>query len=238
LAPEPQVAPPRRSASAQRNPGTFDSLINRTDNESSITHCRKAPNKKVYKSSVLTEGADDGNRSRKVIGEGEFNVYNKTTQIVTLPGGVKRNSSEINDDNRNYEKNQESYNVKLRKDYSSKIACLPSTLKNDEPIVFRTKGAQNHSKRENTHNIFSTYNTVTTTNNSNYTQAYTYTSNNVITGHYSSNKENTFNVSNKRCEKDRKIFGTSNDEKKLVFSSKSKRPEHIRNTFESQISFS
>jgi len=61
--------------------------------------------------------------------------------------------------------------------------------------------------------------------------------NNIITHNYGSNKENTFNVSNKRNENDKKIFGTSNNEKNLILSSKSRRPENIRNTFQSQISF-
>ncbi len=52
---------PRRTNSAQRNPGSFETLINRTDNEQSITHCRKTPNKKVYKSFSLYE--DEGSEA-------------------------------------------------------------------------------------------------------------------------------------------------------------------------------
>jgi len=58
---------PRRTYSAQRNPGSFESLINRTDNEQSITQCRKTPNKKVYKSFSLYEDGEGSEAPQRVL---------------------------------------------------------------------------------------------------------------------------------------------------------------------------
>lgn len=41
----------------KKNPGRFETLINRTDDEQSITNCRKTPNKRMYKSFGI--GDDD-----------------------------------------------------------------------------------------------------------------------------------------------------------------------------------
>ena len=64
---------------------------------------------------------------------GEYSSYGKTTQIVNLPGGVKRNASDINDDGdvskikaiNKWDK--PSYNTKVCKDYKSNVECLPGT---------------------------------------------------------------------------------------------------------------
>ena len=64
---------------------------------------------------------------------GEYSSYGKTTQIVNLPGGVKRNASDINDDGdvskmKSINKwDKPSYNTKVCKDYKSNVECLPGT---------------------------------------------------------------------------------------------------------------
>lgn len=50
---------PKRNSSLQKNPGSFETLINRTNNEQSITNCRKTPNKRMYKSFVINEEVND-----------------------------------------------------------------------------------------------------------------------------------------------------------------------------------
>ena len=55
----------RRTQSAVRNPGSFENLINRTDNEQSITHCRKTPNKNMYKSFGFGSEGNDPVLQRK-----------------------------------------------------------------------------------------------------------------------------------------------------------------------------
>lgn len=52
------------------------------------------------------------------------------------------------------------------------------------------------------------------------------------------NNYNSFRGSNKKVENTNRIFGQSNDEKKLIANPKSKRPDQIRNVFSSQISIS
>lgn len=59
---------------------------------------------------------------------------------------------------------------------------------------------------------------------------------NLVSDIFNTKSINSFNTSNKRVEKDNKIFGQSNDEKKLIPNPKAHRPNVIRNVFESQIS--
>lgn len=61
-----------------------------------------------------------------------YGSYSTTTQIVNLPGGIKRNDNEIKDDrrrslpaNRGEEKQRESYKAKIVNDYYTNISCLP-----------------------------------------------------------------------------------------------------------------
>jgi hypothetical protein len=102
----------------------------------------------------------------------QFSSYNKTTQIVNLPGGVKRNINDINDDGdiknmRSLQKwDKPSHNTKIYKDYKSNVACLPGTgtiTVLDKPV---TKRAINQ-RRYDSNDIFNTrYNS---NNNNDYT---------------------------------------------------------------------
>ncbi len=52
-----------------------------------------------------------------------YEKYNNQTQIVALPGGVKRNPSEVYDNN-GIKKSNSSYFSKVMMDYNSAITCL------------------------------------------------------------------------------------------------------------------
>src|SRR5690606_38697217 len=61
----------------------------------------------------------------------EYKKYDHTTQIVSLPGGVKRSGFEINDDNKPIIRNvNQSNSTKLHRDYNSNITCLPGSMIN------------------------------------------------------------------------------------------------------------
>lgn len=65
-----------------------------------------------------------------------FKKYDNTSQIKYLPGCIKREQTEIND-NYNPNKNPalkqtESFNTKVSRDYRSNVACLPGSVINDE----------------------------------------------------------------------------------------------------------
>jgi hypothetical protein len=132
-------------------------------------------------------------------------MYDTTTQIVHLPGGVKRSNTLINDDgSNNPSKNNQSYHTKVLKDYNSNISCLPGSKINEDkerPLIKNRKFL--------TSDIFNT-------NSSN-------------------NSNNTFNISNRKTENLNKYWGQSNNEKKLIENPKAHRPYHIKNAFVSQI---
>jgi hypothetical protein len=70
----------------------------------------------------------------------EFKMYDKTTQIVSLPGGLKRDSDQIKDDTKPVVRSNVAFGVKMTKDYNSNIACLPCRLENqpmDRPVSTR-----------------------------------------------------------------------------------------------------
>lgn len=70
-----------------------------------------------------------------------YGNYSTTTQIVNLPGGVKRNDNEIKDDrktsrpvSRGEEKQRESYKAKIVNDYYTNISCLPGCPYNQKTV--------------------------------------------------------------------------------------------------------
>jgi hypothetical protein len=134
-----------------------------------------------------------------------YKLYDTTTQIVHLPGGVKRSNTMINDDNSNNPyKNNESYHTKVLRDYNSNISCLPGSKINEDkqrPLIKNRKFLMS--------DIFNT-----NPPNNNY---------------------NTFKVSNKKIENMNRFWGQSNEEKKLIENPKAHRPYHIKNAFVSQI---
>jgi len=154
----------------------------------------------------------------KIIRKAEFKKYDSTTQIILLPGGLKRNLKEINDDNKPFiAKTSQSFNSKITKDYNSNIACLPGSKINTEPI---RKTRLISVKRYESNDIFKDKPV-------NVTQSY----NNI-------HNFNSFKVSNSKINNisvNRSIFEESKKEKKLIEYTKSKRPDYIRNPFTSQI---
>ena len=64
--------------------------------------------------------------------KGEFKENNVTTQIMNLPGGIKRKENEIKDDKKvPFQKLGNSQNLKLTKDFKSSISCLPGKMNNE-----------------------------------------------------------------------------------------------------------
>ena len=124
-----------------------------------------------------------------------------------MPGGVKRNITDINDDGRpKIQRNNISFSSKMNKDFNSKISCLPGNMVNSE-VANKTRVMS--SKRYQTSDIFNRQPV------------------NV------NNDVNSF----KNCHNtNRSIFDESRNEKKFIDSGRTKRPEFIRNPFISQIS--
>jgi hypothetical protein len=60
----------------------------------------------------------------------EFKQYDKTTQIMNLPGGLKRDSEQIKDDTKPIIRSNVAFNAKVSRDYNSNISCLPCKLEN------------------------------------------------------------------------------------------------------------
>lgn len=141
----------------------------------------------------------------------EFKKYDNTTQIVSLPGGVKRMEFEIKDDSMNPQiKNYHTYNKKLTQDYGSKITCIP----NKQVVDDNDNRTKLSSRRYQTSDIF----------NQNQYQSQNQQQQQVY---------NSFKTCNKRIDNKRHI--ESQDEKKLIPNPKASRPNNIRNPFSSQI---
>ena len=153
-----------------------------------------------------------------------FKKYDNTTQIVSLPGGVKRHDVDIRDDTRSLHPprvNTQSYSTKILRDYKSNISCLPGSqinVANSERTLVRQQKNQSSD----------IFNINSNNNNSKY--------NNHSNSNTNMQNYNSFKVSNKKIENTNRIFGQSHDEKRLVSNPKAHRPNQIRNVFESQIS--
>ena len=103
---------------------------------------RRCADPKMYKSFSFEQIYNNNDNSDNHVNEyvyrpstrsGQYSSYGKTTQIVNLPGGVKRNANDINDEGdvskikaiNKWDK--PSYNTKVCKDYKSNVECLPGT---------------------------------------------------------------------------------------------------------------
>lgn len=90
-----------------------------------------------------------------------FSRYNKTTQIINLPGGVKRNLNDINDDKQRIDNRPcirwdkpTSYTTKIFNDYKSSVVCLPGSGTVSVPEKQPTKPIS--TRRFQTNDIFNT----------------------------------------------------------------------------------
>ena len=99
---------------------------------------------------------EDINSKRRQHADTQFSRYKTTTQIYNLPGGIKRNINEINDDKKLYDTKpfykleHPSYSIKVYDDYKSNVSCLPNTLtKYNEKNVYNNKYLNNYRKFEN-----------------------------------------------------------------------------------------
>jgi hypothetical protein len=103
----------------------MNNLFNKTDREENITKCRKATNPKVYKSiNVLNDSADYKKITKRILGETGYTEYDRTTQIVALPGGIKRDKYKIKDDQKFINKTNQGHIYKIMRDYNSNLGCL------------------------------------------------------------------------------------------------------------------
>ena len=77
---------------------------------------------------------EDPYSKKRQLKNGLFTYYKTTTQIINLPGGIKRNLKEINDDKSMMEiqpKNKlihPSFNLKVQEDFKSNVSCLPNSM--------------------------------------------------------------------------------------------------------------
>ena len=90
-----------------------------------------------------------------------YKLYDNTTQIIHLPGGVKRTNKLINDDNSiNPYRNTESYQTKVIRDYNSNISCLPGSKINEaveKPLIKNRKFLSSdifNANNDNSYNSF------------------------------------------------------------------------------------
>lgn len=136
-----------------------------------------------------------------------------------MPGGVKRNQEEIKDDRNFFDiKTEPSYTVKVMKDFTSRISCLPGERVDRARESFRPQKSINSYKyRDN--DIFNRH-----------------ADNRIFDVNFvlkKTNRMNTFNENRRIFTKDNRVFGQSHNEKPLIPHPKSSRPVGIRNVFES-----
>ncbi|MCQ2816181.1 MAG: hypothetical protein MJ252_02835 [archaeon] len=123
---------------------------------------RSPTNPKVYKSNVGIDPNYIPPKQRRVRMPTQFDKYIRTSQITNLPGGVKRENTDINDNLSNNEEkknNSEWFRYKTVNDYQSNVACLPgSKINNDTPrkFILRTSTRKYQSNQifdSNAHNL-------------------------------------------------------------------------------------
>ena len=76
---------------------------------------------------------EDPYSKKRQLKNGLFTHYKTTTQIVNLPGGVKRNKNDINDDKSIIDKPKiklmyPSFALKVEGDFKSNVSCLPNSM--------------------------------------------------------------------------------------------------------------
>jgi hypothetical protein len=143
-----------------------------------------------------------------VFRKAELKKYDHTTQVVCVPGGLKREDRQIKDDKKFINKTNQGHVFKVMRDYNSNINCL-----NNKEVESFYPTEQRFGKFYNRHE-----------NN--------FSNGNIIAPQNDSQKYNTFKISNK-IDADRP-FGVSSrpTPKPIVF--RKGRPENIKNVFASQ----
>ena len=114
---------------------------------------RKRSHPKLYRSFELTDQAK-AEPYQRAIRATEYTKYDTTSQISLLPGCVKRDDKEIQDNFNQRSRNTESYNRKVIRDYKSQVACLPGSGMKEEQRVNHFKPT--NRKRYESHDIFLT----------------------------------------------------------------------------------
>ena len=103
---------------------------------------RRPCNPKVYQSFQLSDQLKPAPYHR-LIQPALFKKYDTTSQIKYLPGCIKRDNNEINDNinmsKKPTEKRRESYQSKVQHDYRSNVACLPGSAINEMKIEPKSK---------------------------------------------------------------------------------------------------
>ena len=94
---------------------------------------------------------EDPFSKKRQLKSGIFNYYKTTTQIVNLPGGIKRNTHDIKDDifvNDIKPKSKlihPSFSIKVEEDFKSKVTCLPNSMTKN----YKVKILNNYNKNNN-----------------------------------------------------------------------------------------
>ena len=133
---------------------------------------RRPCNPKVYQSFQLSDQLKPAPYHR-LIKPALFKKYDTTSQIKYLPGCIKRDNNEINDNinmsKKPTEKRRESYQSKVQHDYRSNVACLPGSAINEMKIEPKSKRT---SVKNTSHDIvnINAYDSATTPNTFNTSQ--------------------------------------------------------------------
>ena len=156
--PELNDEPSKRTITHASSPTTYRfntessefNYISNVDN----TLPRKKSNPRLYKSSCFDFYSPIAS-TRRVAKPTLLDKYTKTTQIMNLPGGVKRSTEDINDDEKRIRSMsgntmRESYQKRVINDHNSNVACLPGCTIN----TVSSRGRRFNGKKNEEHNIF------------------------------------------------------------------------------------
>lgn len=112
---------------------------------------KKKTNSKCYSSSVFDFTSKPRKPDFMQKNRSTFTKYNVTTQIENLPGCVKRQKTDINDDDCSFKRSRsyQSFQTKTKYDHNTNISCLPGCKINPEKRTFRKfSGQKNKSSIE------------------------------------------------------------------------------------------
>lgn len=156
---------------------------------------RNPVNPKVYRSYDITN-TNKPESQRREIKSVCFKKYDTTSQISNLPGCIKRNTNEINDDKKPIViPDNQSHHFKRFRDHRTNVYCLPGCTKNPPKTMQRNKLLKHEHLDTDIFNVKSNTNMPPTESSIKTINA----------------NGNTFNVSSCRKENYNKIFGSTSE---------------------------
>ncbi len=276
---EPIIQDTYNSSRTVYSPGNIHSI---TYKEDIIPQRVRGINRRNFMSTCMDVSDESfninviNNSSKNEIKQTPLSIYNKTTQIVALPGGVKRDSSLINDNHsyRNYQMKSTQLNTsfayKITREYRTNVSCLPAKNYNthikdmDMPNERSLSKYKDKYKMENSeYNIISprneSLNKSVNLPSSKITNIRVVDNNNVVikSGLNGEINNGNYHLFKTPCKKlvnlknstssgidvtrhTRKSISRSNllttsEERRIIESSKGKKPDYIKSAFQSQI---